>query len=91
MPHANNPYNEQPRFEVKAKLNLCGDIEFIGVRYHTDGRLPTSELDLCGIPVAFATPEDSDRFAQAAVVMANQHHIAWDRNLIAREPKGDPQ
>lgn len=85
MSHSSNPYGDREdrtRFEVNAQLNLTGVIEFHRVRHHTDGRLPTSEITICGIPVTFATPEESDQFAAAAQIMASQHHIAWDRNQV---------
>lgn len=81
-----NPYSADAtpeRFEVEAKLNLKGTAEFTGVRHHHD-KAPTSGMRVCGVDLVFATPAEAEQFASVAMVMANQHHIAWDRNGIGR-------
>ncbi|MGV9536590.1 hypothetical protein ACWEU6_36175 [Streptosporangium sandarakinum] len=71
-----------PRFEVQARLNLAGLAEFAGVRHHHD-KAPTSEMRVCGVDLVFNTPEESEQFARAAAVTADQHRIAWQRNGLA--------
>ena len=74
------------RIEVEGRLNLRGTAEFLGVRHHHD-KNPTSEMRALGLDLVFDTPEESERFAAAAQVMAAQHHIAWERNgLTPRQP-----
>ncbi|WP_068924951.1 hypothetical protein [Planobispora rosea] len=85
-----HPYDDKSRFEVEAKLNLTGDIEFLGVRHYPDGRPPTSEIKLFGIPVSINNTDVADRFAHAAQVMADQLHIAHTRRQVARG-MADPQ
>lgn len=82
MPHS-NPYSDraedQPRFQINAKLNLKGIAEFTGVNL-IDG--PSAGLRVCGIELRFTDLAEADAFAAAAQIMANQLHIAHDRNAV---------
>lgn len=91
-----NPYSKDPeKIPAEARFNAsAAHAEFLGVRHHPD-RAPTSELRACGVELfsvdlVFATPEESQQFAAAAQVMANQHHIAWERNGLLPPSPSSP-
>ncbi|MGW4422764.1 hypothetical protein [Streptosporangium sp. NPDC004631] len=86
-PYPHHRTDEPEQFEVRAKLNLRGGAEFTGVRHHPHGS-PTSGLRVCGVDIEFVTPDEADRFASAAQVMAAQMHIAWERNGLL--PRSEP-
>ncbi|MEV0968482.1 hypothetical protein [Microtetraspora glauca] len=85
-----DPTGAPETFEVTGRLNLKGAAEFLGIRHQMTGK-PVATLRVLGVDLDFTDTAEADRFAQAAMVMANQLHIAHDRNEIAREPQaGDP-
>lgn len=78
-----------PPFDVTAALNLAGHAEFLGIRIDSDGQ-PRALLRVCGIDIDFIDTGEADRFASAATVMANQLHIAHDRNHVNTLTPGGP-
>ena len=68
-------------FQVTGRLNLAGHAEFLGIRQSPDGQ-PVATFRALGVDLDFSDTDEADRFAAAATVMANQLHIAHDRNQI---------
>lgn len=72
---------DAPTFEVAGRLNLNGNAEFLGIRHRPDG-MPVATLRVMGVDVDFTELHEADAFAAAATILANQLHIAHDRNAV---------